>query len=456
MVRRRMSALPTFVLPLLGAVFQGPDEVLATYLLEGKPAVVSRTDVALEMAFHLRRRDRGQEAVNHLADAAITRRVATEKQLLPAETEVREAWRKLMDELRAAGRRPEEFPAMRNTSEQQWLADLAVQLAQERIVRAELGLSAKEKVSGDMLQLWLQDARKKAAVVTDPDLLPAGTAVRVGSTEVPLLDLGLLLLRTAEDDERDEFTQKIVLLNTVEALARREGVEVSAADLDASVQKRRDEAANDPRFRGVSLENILKAEGLTVAALRDLRVFRAHILLDKLARRRFGDAELAKELAADRQGVLDRVGPRRHIGLVFVRALAEPNGLITRDFAAAEQHLLTVRARLEKETFANVAKIESEHASSKMQGGDTGWHRRRSERLPEPVLAAAFALPVGEISQPLRLPEGCFLVKTLEAEAEPDDAVLRQRLRELKVVEMRQQLLQDAKVELVKKPGATK
>ncbi|MFN9278036.1 MAG: hypothetical protein ACK6D2_20145 [Planctomycetota bacterium] len=54
-----------------------------------------------------------------------------------------------------------------------------------------------------------------------------------------------------------------------------------------------------------------------------------------------------------------------------------------------------MRARLDKEAFDVVARIASEHNASKQQGGDAGWHRRRSERLPEPVLAAAFAQTAG-------------------------------------------------------------
>ncbi len=450
-----MPALASLVLTCLAALPQGPEQVLATYQLDGKPATISAVDVALEMATHLRRDQRGQQAVEQLVATVLTRRAATEKNLLPNEADVRTFWRDLQDQLRAAGRRPEEFPAVRNSGEAQWLADLSVQMAQERLVRAELGLGKKDEVSPDMLQLWLQEERKKHEVVVDADALPPGSAARVGSTDVPLIDLGFLLLRTAEDDERDRFLHQVAYLTTLELLARRDGIEVTASDLDAAVEKHRDDASRDPRFRGVTFENMLKAQGLSVAALRDRRVFRAHILLDKIAARRFTPAELAAELAKDRQGVLDLVGPRRRVGLVFVRALAEPNGLITRDFAAALAHLERVHDRLVKETFENVARIESEHASSKMKDGDTGWHRRRSDRLPDAMLATAFALPKGEVSMPLRSEEGVFLVKALEVEPDPDDAVLLQRLAEFRSQDLSKRLLADAKVEIpVKKAVA--
>ncbi|MBL8755681.1 MAG: peptidyl-prolyl cis-trans isomerase [Planctomycetes bacterium] len=451
------------ILPVLFLVstpaLRAQDEALANYLLDGKQATVTRTDVALEMAFHLRRRDRGQQACEQLVATALTRRAAEQKKLMPTEAEVRAFWNQLQDQLRAAGRRPEEFAAIRNTSEAQWFADLAVQMAQERVVRAELGLGKNDAVGGDMLQLWLQEERKKATVVVDADTLPAGTAVRVGDTDVPLIDLGMLLLRTAEDEELDKFVQQVAYLNSLERLAAREGVTITSEDLDASIQKRAAEAQKDPRYRGATFENLLKAEGLSLAALRDLRTFRAGILVQKLADKRCTTAQLAAEIAADRAEVLAKHGPRRRIGLIFTRATETPNGLITKTFDEARQHLEGVRARLAKEKFDTVARIESDHNSTKLQGGDAGWHRQKSEKLPKAIVAAAFALPVGEVSMPLRTDDGYCLVKTIDVEPDPDDATLMARLREAKGIELGKQLLDEAKVERIGKPvgpGTTK
>ena len=178
-----MNALTPLLFPLLAALPQGPDDALATYQLDGKTLPVTRTDVALEMAFHLRRRDRGQQAVEQLVAVAITRKAAEDRKLMPSEADVRAFWNDLQAQLRAAGRRPEDVPAVRNTGEAQWLADLAVQLAQKRVVREELGLKADEEVSGDMLNLWLQEQRKQALVeyrkLSDGEL-PRGETRHIG------------------------------------------------------------------------------------------------------------------------------------------------------------------------------------------------------------------------------------------------------------------------------------
>lgn len=443
-----MIALASLLSTLLLPPPQEPPEVVAEYSLHGTPAVVTRTDLAIEMAFHLRRRERGKEAVEHIVDTTLTRRAAARKNLLPSDAEVRGFWDDLQKQLRAAGREPSEVAAVRNTGEKQWLEDLAVQMAQERVVRAELGLDRKERVSGEMMKLWLQEERKKARITSAPDQLPAGCAVRIDDTDVPLIDLGMLLLRTSEDDERDRFVNQVAYLNCIEQLGRTEKVELCAADLDAALQRRRDDATRDPRYRGASFESMLEAQGLTVASLRELRVFRAQVLLDKLALQRFPDGALLAELVRDRAAVLDLVGPRRRLGVIFLNAMTEPNAIVKRDFPAAMEHIQTLRKLLEKETFANVAALESEHGPSRQHGGDIGWYRRRHEKLAEPLLAAAFALPLDGVSEPIRGEEGCYLLKVLEIEPEPSDAVLLQRLREQRAKELSQKLLTDAGVRI--------
>jgi len=440
-------ALASFALSLLAP--QEPPEVLARFRLDGKDAVVTRTELAVDLAFHLRRRDRGKQAVDLLVDTALTHAAATKKGLLPSDAEVDAFWQQLQQQLREAGHRPDDFAAVRNTSAGQWRRDLAVQMAQERLVRLELGLRADEAVSPDMLKLWLQEARKKSKVETDPDALPAGVAARVDGVDVPILDLGLLLLRTSEDVERDEAIRKIVVMQTVDALARRENVTLTDADLDAAVQQRRDEASRDPRMRGIGFDQFLKGEGLTPQSLRELRTFRSHVMLGKIAEKRFPDRDLLAEVQRDRQRVLDLVGPRRQLSVVFVRAMEEPNGLVTRDFAAATKQLEEARRRLANETFDNVARIVSEDARTKANGGDVGWHRRHSDRLAEPVLAAAFALPKGEVSMPVRTDEGCWIVKVVDVEPDPADPQLVDLLRAYRVQELRLRIVKDAAIELV-------
>ncbi|MFN7588268.1 MAG: peptidylprolyl isomerase [Planctomycetota bacterium] len=460
-----MSPLLGLSFALLFAVPQEPPEIVARYRLigadttvkhvdaegmerPGVAATVTRTDLALEMAFHLRRRDRGRQAVEQIVDVMLTRNAAQKQGLMPTRDEVLKFWEELQRQLRAAGREPSEFPAVRNSGEKQWLDDLAVQLAQERVVRAALGLGKDEQVSGEMMKLWVQEQRKATKLVTDPDQLPVGTALRVEGVDVPMIDLGMLLLRTADDDERDRFVRQCAYLSTLEKTCADEKIEVTPADLDAAIEQRRAEAAKDPRYQGATFDSMLEAQGLTAKTLRDQRTFRGALLLEKLGQKRFSDRVLAEELAKDRDAVLAAVGPRRKLGVIFVNAMLEPNQIVKRDFAAAMAHVATLRRLLDKETFANVAALESEHGPSRQKGGDIGWHRRNDTALPEPVLAAAFALAKDAVSEPVRADDGCYLVKVLDVEPVPSDAELLRLLREQRSQALGSKMLADAAIQI--------
>ncbi|MEC9047732.1 MAG: peptidylprolyl isomerase [Planctomycetota bacterium] len=445
---------PTPLLVLLlgapaAAAPQAPEEVLATYRLGDRPMTVSRADVALEMAFHLRRRDRGREACDMLVDSMMTRAEAAAQGLTPSRADAEAFWEKLKEQLRAGGYDPDTYAAVRNTTLDQWLDDLKVQIAQERLVRKELGLPASETVSGDMIKLWVGETRKRHRIETDPERLPVGTAARMDGEAVPLIDLGLLLLRTSEDFERDRFIRQVVYLESIEKMAADLSLKIREEDLDRAVEARRAQAAKDPRFSQVKFEELLQAEGLSVAALRELRTFRSQILLDKLVLANYSDAALRRELQQSRDEVLALVGPRRRVGMIYVRALETPNAIVTRSFAAAKEHLLQVRERIAADGFAATASIESEHGASKRKGGDIGWHTAASKKLPAVIAKAAFALGDAEVSMPLQDENGCYLVTVLDKEPTPNDDQLVERLRVLRGQQFSERILADAAVKIV-------
>lgn len=436
--------------PANGSAQAGTDPVLARYRFDGKPAVVLRSDVAIEMGLHLRHQEVGRQACKVLVDSELTRREAERLKLLPKPAEVQAFWDKLQAQLRAAGRDPAKFAAVRNSTTDEWLRDLSTQLAQERLVRHALELDETEPVSGDMLQLWLAQHRKQRTIVTDPTQLPPGVAARVDGRDLPILELGLLLLRTSENAERDRYVRQVVYLNSIEQLGRKHEIEVHPSDLDRAIAQRRKDARSDPRFRGLSLEQLLETQGLTVATLRQSRVFRAKVLQDLLANALHPKAKLAAELADNRAAVVAKVGARRKLGVIYRRALAEPNALVPHDFAAATESLERVRKRLEKERFDVVARIETDDPSGKQTGGDTGWHHQAGRgrvKLPAPVLEAAFKAAMGDIVGPVRADDGCYLVKVLDVEPALPDEDLITRLRKVHSDDLANRVLEEAAIE---------
>lgn len=87
--------------------------------------------------------------------------------------------------------------------------------------------------------------------------------------------------------------------------------------------------------------------------------------------------------------------------------------------------------------FAQLAKENSDDRESAEKGGEWGVIKRTS-KLPDDVKNAIFSLKPGQVSEPLRQPNGFYLVKVDEVTVQPfnevaaaiNDAIRRQRLDE--------------------------
>lgn len=441
--------LAVLLLPLLFLPPQGDDPVVARYRLLDQDAVVDRDALALEFAFHLRRKDEGKAACEHLVESTLVRIEARQKGVMPSDEEIERFRRSLLAQIPAGPQRAESQAALLAIPK----GELASSIAYDRLVRKALELRDDEPTGSDMRKLWLLEQKKNHHIVDDPDQLPVGTAVRVDATDVSMLELGRLLLFKAADAERERFVRQLVVLTSLDAMAKAAHIEVGDADLQAEIELRKAAIARDPGHRGLSFEQLLKSQGMTPAALMQSRVFRANVLQRLLVAHQHPKAQLLAEIAADRAAALRRSGPRRHLRGIFVRALEQPNELVTRDFAAAAEHLQELRLKLETMPFDRLARVESEHPT-KAVGGDLGWQFRASDALPEPVLAAAFALAPGDVSQPVRCDDGVWLVLAEGVEPDPSDDELVKRIQEQLTDELVRQILRDADIRFGPVPKA--
>jgi peptidyl-prolyl cis-trans isomerase C len=76
--------------------------------------------------------------------------------------------------------------------------------------------------------------------------------------------------------------------------------------------------------------------------------------------------------------------------------------------------------------FVALVREHSEDAASKAKDGDFGTFRR-SDKIPEPIKAAIFSLRPGEVSRPVRQPNGFYLFRVEELKTPTLDDV-RQEL----------------------------
>ncbi len=89
---------------------------------------------------------------------------------------------------------------------------------------------------------------------------------------------------------------------------------------------------------------------------------------------------------------------------------------------ATKEEAEKVKERLDKgEDFAKLAKEMSGDSLTRARGGDLpAYFRRGSGYIPLDFEEAIFSLKPGEVSQPIRYPEGYLIVKVTERRATPD------------------------------------
>jgi parvulin-like peptidyl-prolyl isomerase len=95
------------------------------------------------------------------------------------------------------------------------------------------------------------------------------------------------------------------------------------------------------------------------------------------------------------------------------------------------------------EDFAALAQAYSDDTGSAANGGDLGWFGRG--RMVAPFEEAAFSLPVGEVSEPIKTDFGYHLIEVTEKDAErpKDEAQLQQERAQAFQTWLNEQLASD-------------
>ncbi len=222
---------------------------------------------------------------------------------------------------------------------------------------------------------------------------------------------------------RVEAMDLLVEQELVSQAAEREGIEADQAEVDKQVDELRAIFDTDDQFRMK-----LESDGFTVEAYRDhvARMIAAKIYLDRIRMdvADVSDVEVEKFYAEnERRLTLPPQVRVRHILLKW-----KPLG--TQDDRAAlrkQMEPILERAR-DGEDFAALAGKFSEDSSTRGAGGDTGFFSPGT-MVPE-FERAAYALKVGEISDPVSTVFGVHILKVEE----------RQEPRLLPLGDVREQL----------------
>lgn len=430
---------------------QASSDVVARFVLDGQPAVVARAELAVAVARRHRRTELGDTATDLLVDRELVARAARAAAIRPTAAAITARTDQIAKQLEQSQTSLEQFLAGKRMTLAAFQAEYVAPLLQhEQLVMDELDLTDAAEVTPDLMQLWLRQASRRAGAVTDVDALPPDVVAKVGERSFGLLELGQLMLETLGVDEREKMVRRVVLQRLLEHEASKLDIVVRESDTRAELARRKAIIEANPRYRGVSYEEWLRAtQHMTVEQLARSPQLVATVQQREIARRRWPDAELTRRVREQREDVLRKHGEQRRIAIVLLRAREKPDEIIKRSFEVAEEELAGIKELLDDQTWDRVAKVHTEDPWSKPRAGEIGAFFRVDPTVPEPILAAAFSLDLLQVSEPVRVPQGVAIVKVLQIRAAPDDPVLVERLRRELEHQLLVELLEDAKLEVV-------
>jgi len=283
------------------------------------------------------------------------------------------------------------------------------------------------------LRCWLVvGSMALAAVISDStsvaeDASPRLATVNKHAISQRDIDLELLVsgVREATEGEREAALERVIDRTLVADFIATKGADPLAEDVEERVLYVRTGIEGG----GETVEAVLGKLNLTE---EDVRHFaRSSVSWKAYVRRTVTGPEIREHFEQHRERF---DGTRVRIRQI-VRTI--PSRETPTEWVEAEKLLADLRSQIEsgKIEFAAAAMAQSQSPAAK-SGGDLGFIRYQGD-VPAPVAAAAFALPVGETSQPLRSSVGVHLVQVTERQ--PGDLSLED-VRPFILQELGQQL----------------
>ena len=360
---------------------------------------------------------KGRESLKHLLDTKLIARLAQESKLTISEAELDKRSKELEVRIVAAGEalNLQAYLDKSGVALDVFREHLRLALIQETLARRALGTPAGEEVNGEKQEMWLAQVQEQRGAQLPPPPWPDGIAARCGDLEVKVKDLldYMHLLLPAEDVHEDCY--QLLLQKRVRARMPDLSAEALDKAIDVELERRRVDIVGDPRYRGLTYEQVMGAQGLQAAYLRRDPAVVIAALATLWVDRSQGEKGLKAIYAKEREFFDGRFGEAIDASMIFVRASTLPNQLIPRDFPAAERDLAGWKSSIKTlDDFAKLAREHSEEKTTREQGGRMGYITRGDERVPAELREALFGAKPGSdgsaVIGPLRIQGGCCLL----------------------------------------------
>lgn len=382
-----------------------------------------------------------RSALEHLLQIRLVETEAGQRGYVVAASEVEARFQEASAALTAAGLELARELKSRGLSEAEFRKLLSDSLLHERLARADLALAEDAAVTPAQLQAWTQEriAKILGAAERAPDLALASGPYRITHEEV-----GATLLRTLPDAKLRDFVGQCALETALPAWGKSRGLVLDDAVLVAEVEWRRRRVAENPNYKGATYEDLLAARGSSVEVVLASGEIRVTGWLRLYAADHWNDAWFEQLGAEERRELDDQFGPARELSWLLMHAKHEKESELDVNLEEAAAELRAWREQMKDAAgFAALAERYSEHEESRRRGGRFGVVHLAEPGVDPLLCAAAFAAPIGAISEPVPVSGGLALVLVHEERPRPPEAEFREIVRRAKQEEARTLFLAD-------------
>lgn len=360
----------------------------------------------------------GREALKQLLKARLLDRLAKESKLEVGPKQVQARWEELDREARAGGEAGGLAGALeaQGVDEQVFREFLRLAIVQETLSRRALGLPAEREVNAEQQEMWLDQVIVQRGSQTPPPPWSDGVAARCGDVTLSQRDYTLFLRTQLDPELLRETCYQMLLERSARARMPDLSSDALAAAVEAEIARRRAETSADPRYQGLSYEQILSAQGVLLEGLREDPALVTAALANLWVDRSHGEEGLRSVYAQERAWFDGRFGEFREVRGIFLRGAVFKNQINPRSLEECEDQLSAIERKLGAiEDFERAVLEHSEDPSSKEKGGLLGWVPKGDERVPEVIRQAAYSddgrpLGQGRLVGPVRLPGGAALL----------------------------------------------
>lgn len=363
----------------------------------------------------------GQETLQGLAQLVVVEELAQQAGISASRADLNERWRSLEEQIISSGTAASlaEYLESEGIKRKTFQRHLLLSVLHERLARKALGLEPSDPLSGEQQSHWLQGVL--AGLEQEKGVYPwtDGPVLSIGPHTVTREVFGEYLRGSLPKKDLRAACYELLLEERVRARLPDLTPETIELAVNKEVDRRRKEVESNSTFQGVAYEQLLRAQGLSLATVRKDPAIRAAAMAHLFVDRSHGDTELRAIYEEERSLFDSAYGEGHAISVLVLSAARFSNELNPRTFEEAEEEIKALIERVQSPSdFQRLVGLHSQEPASKEHKGFLGVITRTSNLVPETVKKALWAhidhkegSPEGDLIGPLRLQGGVLLLQ---------------------------------------------